>query len=211
MTRWILGECTLAREWKPLTSSLIYSALNMRAQMSSLASESYFHLAVGYFNIVLPSHTPTSLSTSELFWHRARMTKSQTVQAVKSPFLVSRSLETSKIRKSRAVKWAKIDDQDAQAVQKKKVGLGLGIVMPEREAPAPLPQAPKEEKIVKGNDINTPTPQAVNQKALMGLSMLGNLDGMYKHASFPEIQLTSLTTGSRQRQGALLLFAYTFA
>jgi hypothetical protein len=139
------------------------------------------------------------------------MTKSQTVQAVKSPFVVSRSLETSKIRKSRAIKWAKIDDEEAQPEsEKKRVGLGLGVVMPERKVPVPLPTASAEFE-VKKNDINTPTPQAVNQKALMGLSMLGNLDGMYKHASFPEIQLTSLTTGSRQRPGALLLFAYTFA
>ena len=40
--------------------------------------------------------------------------------------------------------------------------------------------------------------------------MLGNLDGMYSHPSFPDIHLESLTTGSRQRPGGLLLFAYTF-
>ena len=45
----------------------------------------------------------------------------------------------------------------------------------------------------------------------MGVSMLGNLDGMYKHAAYPDITLKSLTTGSRQRPGGLLLFAYTFA
>jgi len=33
---------------------------------------------------------------------------------------------------------------------------------------------------------------------------------MYKHATFPKIQMQSLTTGSRQRPGAMLLFAYTF-
>lgn len=44
----------------------------------------------------------------------------------------------------------------------------------------------------------------------MGLSLLGNLDGMYKHATFPEIKLHTLTTGSRQRSGGMLLFGYTF-
>jgi hypothetical protein len=34
---------------------------------------------------------------------------------------------------------------------------------------------------------------------------------MYKHASFPKLQLFDLTTGSRQRPGASLLFAYTFS
>lgn len=34
---------------------------------------------------------------------------------------------------------------------------------------------------------------------------------MYKHATFPDIKLHTLTTGSRQRPGAMLLFAYTLA
>ena len=46
--------------------------------------------------------------------------------------------------------------------------------------------------------------------ALAGLSMLGNLDGIYTHASYPSLKLHTLTTGSRQRSGALLLFGYTF-
>ncbi|KIP02084.1 hypothetical protein PHLGIDRAFT_130931 [Phlebiopsis gigantea 11061_1 CR5-6] len=46
--------------------------------------------------------------------------------------------------------------------------------------------------------------------ALLGLSLLGNLDGMYKHAAFPAVRLHTLTTGSRQRHGAMLLFGYTF-
>jgi hypothetical protein len=47
--------------------------------------------------------------------------------------------------------------------------------------------------------------------ALLGLSLLGNLDGTYKHASYPELVLHTLTTGSRQRAGGLLVFGYTFA
>jgi hypothetical protein len=54
-------------------------------------------------------------------------------------------------------------------------------------------------------------PTRAPSTALLGLSMLGNLDGMYKHAAFPEIKLHTLTTGSRQRHGAMLLFGYTFA
>lgn len=46
--------------------------------------------------------------------------------------------------------------------------------------------------------------------ALIGLSMLGNLDGIYKHPTFPSIKLHTLTTGSRQRKGGMLLFGYTF-
>nr|XP_019051046.1 hypothetical protein I302_01493 [Kwoniella bestiolae CBS 10118]OCF29976.1 hypothetical protein I302_01493 [Kwoniella bestiolae CBS 10118] len=162
---------------------LIYSALNLRPNMipsTSTAKESFFHLAVGYFNIVLPTLLPSSISTSELFWHRARMTKQQTIKAVKSPFVVARSQNTSMVRRERAVKWAKIDDEEELKSQQGNPGL-----------------ATQERK--------------VSQRALMGLSMLGNLDGKYKHAEFPSLELTSLTTGSRQRQGGLLLFAYTFA
>ncbi|KAH9997716.1 hypothetical protein BJV74DRAFT_877283 [Russula compacta] len=55
----------------------------------------------------------------------------------------------------------------------------------------------------------TPTPRHPSL-ALIGLSLLGNLDGIYKHANFPDIKLHTLTTGSRQRNSAMLLFAYTF-
>ncbi|KAG8881091.1 hypothetical protein FRB98_004548 [Tulasnella sp. 332] len=54
----------------------------------------------------------------------------------------------------------------------------------------------------------TKTPSA----ALMGLSLLGNLDGTYAHATYsPNVTLHTLTTGSRQRSGGMLLFGYTFA
>ena len=45
---------------------------------------------------------------------------------------------------------------------------------------------------------------------LMGLSLLGNLDFLYTHAAYPSLALTRLTTGSRQRPGAILLFGYSF-
>lgn len=34
-------------------------------------------------------------------------------------------------------------------------------------------------------------------------------DALYQHAKFPSIKINGLTTGSRQRPGAMLLFAYT--
>ncbi|EIW66292.1 hypothetical protein TREMEDRAFT_35234 [Tremella mesenterica DSM 1558] len=169
----VFALCSVA--WSRLTEDcsspcMFYSALNLRPQLTP-SSDSFFHLAVGYFNIVLPSLLP-SIPTGDLLWHRAKETKRQTVKAVKSPFLISRARETNKIRRTRAVKWAMIDDaQDKQKVE---------------------------------------TRTGPSQKALMGLSMLGNLDTMYKHQSFPSIHLESLTTGSRQRSGGLLLFAYTF-
>lgn len=34
-------------------------------------------------------------------------------------------------------------------------------------------------------------------------------DALYSHALFPKFEICGLTTGSRQRPGAMLLFAYT--
>ncbi|WVQ95671.1 hypothetical protein IAU59_002769 [Kwoniella sp. CBS 9459] len=207
---------------------LIYSALNLRPNMipsPSASTDSFFHLAVGYFNIVLPTLLP-SIPISDLFWHRAKMTKSQTIKAVKSPFVVARSRETSIVRKQRAVKWAKIDDEEEERARRvsspdSNAGLGLGISLPARQEPEVTQKKKAPEVLQLPTPETTPTvtspaaPAAkqpvVSQKALMGLSMLGNLDGMYKHAAFPELELNSLTTGSRQRAGGLLLFAYTFA
>ena len=247
---------------------LIYSALNLRPNMikspSVVAEPSFFHLAVGYFNIVLPTVIPSDLTTSELFWHRARSTKSQTIRAVRSDFVVARSREGNLIRRERAVKWAKVDDEEERKKHQVKVmpnggiGLGLGFPLPmslpqldgraagqghtrahsgERPGPkfapvranadtpmaspmiSPPPSRPTSshssmffqnqlESMTAANAAKLPP---ASTKALMGLSMLGNLDGMYKHASFPAIKLERLTTGSRQRAGGLLLFAYTFA
>ncbi|KAG6837665.1 hypothetical protein H0H93_004941 [Arthromyces matolae] len=55
-----------------------------------------------------------------------------------------------------------------------------------------------------------PKPSKPPATALIGLSLLGNLDGIYKHSTFPDIKLDTLTTGSRQRAGGMLLFGYTF-
>jgi len=217
--------------------SLIYSALNLRPNMLPAAEPtSYFHLAVGYFNIVLPSLIPAELSTAELFWHRARTTKAQTVKAVKSQFVVARSRETNRLRRDRAVKWARIDDEEEAKAKAAAAavnhGLGLGLPQPDREAPRPetataatvagpkiapvraeqaTPATPKTPATAAEPAATSPAvlPPA-SQRALMGVSMLGNLDGMYAHKSFGDITLSSLTTGSRQRSGGLLLFAYTF-
>jgi hypothetical protein len=56
-------------------------------------------------------------------------------------------------------------------------------------------------------------PTTPTNAPLLGLSLLGNLDAIYSHASYhpPTLSLSTLTTGSRQRSGASLLFGYTFA
>lgn len=166
---------------------MLYSALNMRPSLraETRLHDSYWFLAIGYFNVVLPAFFPASADAARMFWHRARSAKAQSAAAVRSPMCVSRSRLMAAERGARARVWAKEDDDKLAGVQK-------GAPGPGRAPPARLrPNAPSA--------------------ALMGLSLLGNLDGIYEHKRFPAIRCHTLTTGSRQRAGGMLLFGYTFA
>lgn len=164
-------------------SRMMYSALNLRPYfLPQPPGESYWFLAIGYFNIILPSFLPTSADASAMMWYRARSAKEQSTHAAKNPMVVSRSREMAHLRGRRSRAWAKEDDDKERGIWK-----------------APPPSKPESEV------AKTPS------TALLGLSLLGNLDGIYKHATFPKIELHTLTTGSRQRSGGMLLFGYTFA
>jgi len=171
---------TTGEKWDMPT--LMYSALNLRPYLTANKSlnDSYWFLAVGYFNVILPTFLPRSGDLATTFWHRARLAKEQSTHAAKNPMVVSRSREMAQVRGERARAWAKEDDDKERGVWK---------------APPP-----------------TSKPSARQPStALLGLSLLGNLDGIYKHSTFPNISLHTLTTGSRQRPGGMLLFGYTFA
>jgi len=113
------------------------------------------------------------------FWLRARSAKKQLGDAAKHPLIVARSIEMARERGCRARAWAKKDD---------------GVVDNHNEA---------------GFVTETLVPSScVSSTALIGLSLLGNLDGIYRQ--YQGIRLHTLTTGSRQRPGGMLLFGYTF-
>ena len=162
---------------------MMYSALNLRPYLApSPSNPSYWFLAIGYFNVVLPTFLPADVA--QAFWHRARTAKVQSAAAAKSRMLVPRTRCMALERGARARRFALQDDRGAQ---------GPPTPGPS-PAPAPAARAAK-------------APSA----ALVGLSLLGNLDGMYKHAGYARVALHTLTTGSRQRGGGMLLFGYTFA
>ncbi|KII94084.1 hypothetical protein PLICRDRAFT_415673 [Plicaturopsis crispa FD-325 SS-3] len=162
---------------------LMYSALNLRPYFTAKPlHDSYWYLAVGYFNVILPTFLPTSTDVAQTFWHRARLAKEQSTRAAKSRMVASRSLEMARERGERARAWGKEDDEKERGTWVKP-------------APSPKPTGPARAP----------------SSALLGLSLLGNLDGIYKHANFPSIEMHTLTTGSRQRHGGMLLFGYTFA
>ncbi|GJE85813.1 hypothetical protein PsYK624_018920 [Phanerochaete sordida] len=173
--------------------ALMYSALNLRPYFTVKRPspwDSYWFISIGYFNVILPSFVPSDRTRAETtFWHRARSAKEQSARAAKHPLLVSRTQEMAKVRGARARAWGREDDEKEN-----------GTWTP----PTPSANAvPHREPVL-------PARAKVPSTALIGLSLLGNLDGMYKHATFPNIKLHTLTTGSRQRHGAMLLFGYTF-
>jgi len=162
----------------PELPMMMYSALNVRPLIPK-PPPSYWFLAVGYFNVVLPTFIPKTSTVSGTFWNRAQSAKEQSTKAAKNSMVVYRTQEMAKERGIRARAWGKEDDDKAK-----------GAFVP---APITTTKAPK-----------------VPSNALIGLSLLGNLDGIYKHQDFRTVKMHSLTTGSRQRNGGMLLFGYTF-
>lgn len=173
-------------ELRPRLFRMMYSALNLRPYMAK-APASYWFLAVGYFNVVLPTFLPRTISDTQTFWHRAGLSKEQSARAAKNSMAIYRTHEMAKKRGVQARAWGKEDDQKANGTW-----VPTPPVSPDQETP-PAPLLPKAPN-----------------NALIGLSLLGNLDGIYKHQDFKSIKMHTLTTGSRQRGGAMLLFGYTF-
>ncbi|KAG8734159.1 hypothetical protein FRC10_011926 [Ceratobasidium sp. 414] len=193
--------------------SLFYTALNTRPWLDGSAkAESFFRLCIGYFNVILPTFIPsTSAEVARTFWHRARLSKIQSTKAVKSPFILVRTHMTAVKRAEQSIVWAKIDDRAAEEKEKPKEQAKLVITGLPTPAPTPKSDVPVLPESKPASDQTTSKPKPAPSAALMGLSLLGNLDAMYKHATYGEIKLHTLTTGSRQRPGAMLLFGYTFA
>ncbi|CAE6437471.1 unnamed protein product [Rhizoctonia solani] len=196
----MLSKGAVSTEMGAKLPTLMYTALNTRPWLDQASKEeSFFRLNIGYFNVILPSFVPSDRERAHrTFWHRARLAKAQSTAAVKSPFIVARTQITAHRRQEQAIKWAKIDDEAAA----KQTGLPTPMSTPIEEKQPALPSVPTQ--------ADQPTPKPAPSTALMGLSLLGNLDGMYKHAAYNAVKLTELTTGSRQRAGAMLLFSYTF-
>ncbi|KAI9460527.1 hypothetical protein BJY52DRAFT_1203761 [Lactarius psammicola] len=147
---------------------MMYAAMNIRPFFPKPIHDSYWFLAVGYFNIILPNFIPASCDVSKTFWHRARKAKEQSFRVANSPMVQSRNREMAIKRGKQSRAWAKEDDE-------KEAGVCI--------SPAPKPTSDKP-----------PSPPRNPSVALLGLSLLGNLDGIYKHANFPDIKLHTLTT-----------------
>ena len=95
--------------------TLMYSALNLRSYFTVRRPElwdSYWFIAIGYFNVVLPGFLPPDRSQhASVFWHRARQAKEQSSWAAKNPLLIPRTQHMARERGERARGWAKEDDE----------------------------------------------------------------------------------------------------
>lgn len=170
-------------------------------------------------SIILPAFLPKSITPSQAFWHRSLAVRQQTSAVVKSKWMAPRAKLMALERERRSIGFEREDERRRQAKKAEAAAVdglgsaltGLGISDATKPSPSarplPLPApaaAPAPAASAAPAKITSPS------TALMGLSMLGNLDGMYSHKTLHGLRLHTLTTGSRQRPGALLLFAYTF-
>ncbi|KAF9554294.1 hypothetical protein CPC08DRAFT_713036 [Agrocybe pediades] len=145
---------------------MMYTAINLRPFLSSHPTNTYWFVALTYFNIVLPSFLP---STQEVLWHRAR-------EMVDSPFLKSRALNMANIRIA-CSRGGKVEIPTLSAIV---------------------------------DDDSSSAMAAAPSAALLGLSLIGNLDSIYTRPSYPTFTLHSVATASRQKASGLLLLEHTF-
>ncbi|GAA5843624.1 hypothetical protein JCM5353_007284 [Sporobolomyces roseus] len=182
----------------------LYSALNVRGFLEEEPGRDEYHIAIGYYNIILPSFYPSSIPVPQYFWHQASSVRKQTSRVVKSRFLKSRTLLMGFERERRSIGFERADEEK-NGVREGMKGLGITDLTEEK-----VEKVGEEVEVKREEGKMT---EKVPNVSLMGLSMLGNLDGIYQHALYEikGIKLHTLTTGSRQRSSSLLLFSYTFS
>ncbi|KAG6875267.1 hypothetical protein C0992_004518 [Termitomyces sp. T32_za158] len=75
-----------------------------------------------------------------------------------------------------------------------------------RNEPQPIIDVPKLLNTTTGDLLRGPAPSA----ALLGLSLIGNLDATYDRRAYSAFTLKNVTTASRQKAGGILLLVHTF-
>ncbi|KZT61766.1 hypothetical protein CALCODRAFT_490666 [Calocera cornea HHB12733] len=182
-----------------------YTALSLRPYLTYPSAEaeknmSYWFVALTYFNIVLPSFLPRVTCAQHQFpestlWERARSARDQIGRITRSRFLVHRARI--------------MGAQRAERAGKARVPVGSAVPMESEDSPAPASQLlpPPSDALA----AISPRKEAVPSKALMGISLMGNLDKVYLADQYPDIELLDVATASRQKAGGILFLAHTFA
>ncbi|KAG5645158.1 hypothetical protein DXG03_006782 [Asterophora parasitica] len=204
-------EAAIPTNSRMINDRMLYTAINLRPHLAPVPprfvnekrrEETYWFLALTYFTLVLPAFPPPlvgssspSLSTNTntntpktTFWLRAQSAKQQTRRTVQSPLLVHRALEMAEEREARA-----------RGVPRRDIGIA--------ELMRPMPAGTENPSVADAG----PTPKPPPSTALLGLSLIGNLDATYVRSAYPAFELESVTTASRQKRAGALLLVHTFA
>lgn len=107
---------------------MIYSPLNLRPYLRAdqALHDSYFHLALTIFHVILPSFCPPSHSIVAVFWSRAHSVKKQSIDAATHPMAISRWYQENRERgaQARAQAQAREDNNAALTPSPSKLSEG---------------------------------------------------------------------------------------
>lgn len=205
--------------------ALMYTAVGMRALLPPLdesssggVKPSHACLSVGYFNVMLPTNSlPPSVSNpnpdssvmmqsqARWFWEQARSARRQGEEAIRDPSFLARTVEHGKDRCARAKAFAHLDDARLSAASS-TTGPNTHSVPSATKSPTP-PTSPTSPPSKASISAPRPPPSA----ALIGFSLIGNLDPLYAPQRFPSIQVVQSTSGTRKGPGSILVFSHTLA
>lgn len=211
---------------------LMYTAINLRPQIAALAKKGVlpnadpFYPALGYLNIILPSFIPTSSASSKslaeleeaIFWYRAQNVKSQNSRYVRHPMLGSRVIGSYEERALRALRFAKEDDEAQPRLRYVAWDQGRPIpeTLPPTRAPsslsvsvtesAPLPpQKAVMQELTSSRLGNSPLMPKPPSAALMGFSLIGNIDAVYqKSKHYGPLLVERVRVSNRRAKGGML-------
>jgi hypothetical protein len=159
---------------------MMYTAISLRRYLPPTSS--YMSLALGYCNIVLPSFLPRSADPRAMFWLRARSAQSQMRKLTRTSLLLGRSQLMFMARGQRAKAFAVKDDE------------ADGTLSPQK--PSHIPPPPQ-------------TGPSFPSVALMGITCMGELDGIYDAARYSDIKLVDVFGQVRKAKGGILLASST--
>ena len=177
------------------------ATLPVTAAVSRIPLGSEGVMALGYCNVSLPTNdypivSRLSRSSREglssraeraWFWDQARSVRAQLTESHSEPsHILARNVLLAKERYERSKAFARLDDERL-----------LGR-KPQRTPPQLLPTS-------QSANI-TPSAPSV---ALVGFSLLGNLDPLYPPSAHPSIKLISTHCATRKGPGGLLMYSQT--
>ncbi|KAG5652510.1 hypothetical protein H0H81_004782 [Sphagnurus paluster] len=176
---------------------MMYTAINLRPHLAPLdvvsiregdeakRTETYWFLALTYFTLVLPAFPPgySSSSTTD----EAKTTGADAIfwHRARSAKAQSRAATCSPLLVHRALEMAEERAARARGVAQRAV---------------------TRESLLTASSALPPAPST----ALLGLSLIGNLDAIYVRGCYPGVELREVTTASRQKSGGMLLLVHTF-